>query len=676
MNPLLDFSDLPRYSEFAPGFVAPAVDQLLAENRALVDRIAADVAEPTWDDFVQPLEDANERLYRAWGQVSHMNAVMNSPALREVYNANLPKLSQYGTELSQHEGLYRKYKALRAGAAFGALSAARQRVVDNRLRDFRLGGAELDAAAKTRFKAVAERLSELSSKFSDNVLDATNAFAHFATSEQELLGLPEDVVTAARAAAEADGKPGWKFTLHMPSYLPVLQYADHRPLREAMYRGYATRASELGDPALDNTPVMNEILRLRREEAQLLGYGTFAEVSLVPKMADTPAQVLGFLHDLATRAKPFAERDLADLRAFARDELGLDSLDAWDYTWASEKLRVARYSFSEQEVRRYFPEDRVVAGMFRLIETLYGLTITQDTAPLWHPDVRFHRITDRDGRTIGRFYMDLYARTTKRGGAWMDDAMSRRRTTSGMQTPVAYLNCNFTAPVDGKPALFTHDEVITLFHEFGHGLHHLLTHVEDLAVSGINGVEWDAVELPSQFMENFCWEWDVLSHMTAHADTGEPLPRVLFDRMLAARNFQSGMQTVRQLEFAMFDMRVHHDLDPSGSRSVLDLLGEVRREVAVVIPPAFNRFPHSFSHIFAGGYGAGYYSYKWAEVLSADAYSLFEDMGVLDPEAGERFRREILGVGGSRPAMESFVAFRGREPSIEALLRHSGMVAA
>ena len=676
MNPLLDFSDLPRYSEFAPGFVAPAVDQLLAENRALVDRIAADVAEPTWDDFVQPLEDANERLYRAWGQVSHMNAVMNSPALREVYNANLPKLSQYGTELSQHEGLYRKYKALRAGAAFGALSAARQRVVDNRLRDFRLGGAELDDVAKARFKAVAERLSELSSKFSDNVLDATNAFAHFATSEQELLGLPEDVVTAARAAAEADGKPGWKFTLHMPSYLPVLQYADHRPLREAMYRGYATRASELGDPALDNTPVMNEILRLRREEAQLLGYRTFAEVSLVPKMADTPAQVLGFLHDLATRARPFAERDLADLRAFARDELGLDSLDAWDYAWASEKLRVARYSFSEQEVRRYFPEDRVVAGMFRLIETLYGLTITQDTAPLWHPDVRFYRITDRDGRTIGRFYMDLYARTTKRGGAWMDDAMSRRRTTSGMQTPVAYLNCNFTAPVDGKPALFTHDEVITLFHEFGHGLHHLLTHVEDLAVSGINGVEWDAVELPSQFMENFCWERDVLSHMTAHADTGEPLPRVLFDRMLAARNFQSGMQTVRQLEFAMFDMRVHHDLDPSGSRSVLDLLGEVRREVAVVIPPAFNRFPHSFSHIFAGGYGAGYYSYKWAEVLSADAYSLFEDMGVLDPEAGERFRREILGVGGSRPAMESFVAFRGREPSIEALLRHSGMVAA
>ncbi len=497
MNPLLDFSDLPRYSEFAPGFVAPAVDQLLAENRALVDRIAADVAEPTWDDFVQPLEDANERLYRAWGQVSHMNAVMNSPALREVYNANLPKLSQYGTELSQHEGLYRKYKALRAGAAFGALSAARQRVVDNRLRDFRLGGAELDDVAKARFKAVAERLSELSSKFSDNVLDATNAFAHFATSEQELLGLPEDVVTAARAAAEADGKPGWKFTLHMPSYLPVLQYADHRPLREAMYRGYATRASELGDPALDNTPVMNEILRLRREEAQLLGYRTFAEVSLVPKMADTPAQVLGFLHDLATRARPFAERDLADLRAFARDELGLDSLDAWDYAWASEKLRVARYSFSEQEVRRYFPEDRVVAGMFRLIETLYGLTITQDTAPLWHPDVRFYRITDRDGRTIGRFYMDLYARTTKRGGAWMDDAMSRRRTTSGMQTPVAYLNCNFTAPVDGKPALFTHDEVITLFHEFGHGLHHLLTHVEDLAVSGINGVEWDAVELPA-----------------------------------------------------------------------------------------------------------------------------------------------------------------------------------
>lgn len=676
MNPLLDFSGLPRYDEFAPECVTPAIDQLLADNRALVERIAADTAEPAWDDFVQPLEDANERLYRAWGQVSHMNAVMNSPALREVYNANLPKLSQYGTELSQHEGLYRKYKALRAGSAFATLSAARKRVVDNRLRDFRLGGAELDDTAKARFKAVAERLSELSSKFSDNVLDATNAFAHYAASEHELQGIPEDVVTAARVAAEAEGRPGWKFTLHMPSYLPVLQYADHRPLREAMYRGYATRASELGAPELDNTPVMNEILRLRREEARLLGYSTFAEVSLVPKMADTPAQVLGFLRDLAARAKPFAERDLADLRAFARDELGLDALEAWDYAWASEKLRVARYSFSEQEVRRYFPEDRVVAGMFRLIETLYGLVITPDAAPVWHPDVRFYRIADRDGRTVGRFYLDLYARPTKRGGAWMDDAMGRRRLDDGMQTPVAYLNCNFTAPVDGRPALFTHDEVITLFHEFGHGLHHLLTQVEDLAVSGINGVEWDAVELPSQFMENFCWEWDVLCHMTAHADTGEPLPRTLFDRMMSARNFQSGMQTVRQLEFALFDMRVHHDFDPSGTATVLDLLADVRREVAVVMPPAFNRFPHSFSHIFAGGYGAGYYSYKWAEVLSADAYSLFEERGVLDPAAGDRFRREILGVGGSRPAMESFVAFRGREPSIEALLRHNGMVAA
>jgi oligopeptidase A len=676
MNPLLDFSGLPRFAEFQPAFVTPAVDQLLAENRALVERIAADPAEPDWDGFAQPLDDANERLYRAWGQVSHMNAVMNSPALREVYNANLPKISQYGTEISQHEGLYRKYRALRSGPVFATLSRTRQRIVENRLRDFRLGGAELSDDRKARFKAVAERLAELSAKFSDNVLDATNAFAHYVEAEAELRGLPADVISAARSAAEADGKEGWKLTLHMPSYLPVLQYAEHRPLREALYRAYATRASEFGPAGLDNTGPMAEILALRREEASLLGYANFAELSLVPKMAETPAQVIAFLRDIAGRAKPFAERDLSDLQAFARDQLGLEKMEPWDLTWASEKLRGARYSFSEQEVKQYFPEQQVIDGMFKVVETLFGLVIEAEEVPVWHPDVRFHRIMDRNGHVVGRFYMDLYARTSKRGGAWMDDAMGRRRIPSGIQTPVAYLNCNFSGPVDGKPALFTHDEVITLFHEFGHGLHHLLTRVEDLPVSGINGVEWDAVELPSQFMENFCWEWDVLRHMTAHVETGEPLPRALYDRMVAARNFQSGMQTVRQIEFALFDMRVHSDFEPGGEQAVMDLLGEVRREVAVVIPPPFNRFPHSFSHIFAGGYGAGYYSYKWAEVLSADAYSLFEERGVLDAATGQRFREEILGAGGSRPAMESFVAFRGREPSIDALLRHNGMVAA
>ncbi len=676
MNPLLDFSGLPRFSDFRPEFVTPAIDTLLAENRALIETLTSVPGEPGWDDFVQPLEDANERLYRAWGQVSHMNAVMNSPELREVYNANLPKLAQYGTELAQHEGLFRRYRQLRSSGAFAVLTPARARVVENRLRDFRLGGAELAEDAKARYKAIAERLAELSSKFSDNVLDATNGFALYATEPSEVAGIPEDALTAAAAAAKADGRAGWKFTLQMPSYLPVIQYADHRPLRERLYRAYTTRASEFGNPAFDNSPIVDEIVRLRREEAQLLGYRSFAEVSLVPKMADGPDQVLGFLRDLGRRAKPFAERDFRELQSFARERLGLDKLESWDVAWASEKLREERYAFSEQDVKQYFPEDRVVPGMFRVVENLYGLKIVPDEAPRWHPDVHFYRVTTAEGRTVGQFYLDLYARATKRGGAWMDDALTRRRVAQGIQTPVAYLNCNFTSPLPGRPALFTHDEVITLFHEFGHGLHHLLTQVEDLAVSGINGVEWDAVELPSQFMENFCWEWDVLTHMTAHATTGEPLPRSLYDKMIAAKNFQSGMQTVRQLEFALFDMRLHHECDSATAPEVQRLLDDVRAEVAVVRPPAFNRFAHSFSHIFAGGYAAGYYSYKWAEVLSADAYALFEEHGVLDRSIGERFWNEILGVGGSRPAMQSFVAFRGREPSIDALLRHNGMVAA
>jgi oligopeptidase A len=673
MNPLLDFSGLPRFADFNPAWVTPAVDELLAENRALVTRLAAPQVPATWDDFVAPLEDANERLARAWGQVAHLNAVMNSPELRDVYNANLPKITQYYTELSQHQGLFAKFRALAAADGFGTLSRAQRKIVENELRDFRLGGAELAPENKARFVQIRERLSQISSRFSDNLLDATNAFAHYVADERDLAGIPADVCAAARSAAQADERPGWKFTLHAPSYLPVMQYAEDRGLRETMYRAYVTRAAEFGKPEWNNTPLMAEIVALRQEMARLLGFANYAEYSLEPKMADSPQQVLEFLEQLATRARPYARRDLEELTVFARQSLGLERLDAWDLAHASEKLRVARYAFSDQDVKQYFPETTVLPGMFRLVETLYGVRITPAEAPKWHPDVRFFAIHDRSGALIGQFYADLYARPSKRGGAWMDEAITRRVKEGRVQVPVAYLNCNFSAPVGDQPALFTHDEVITLFHEFGHGLHHLLTRVEHLGVSGINGIEWDAVELPSQFMENFCWEWDVVAPMTRHVQTGASLPRALFDKMIAAKNFQSGLQTVRQLEFALFDLHLHYDFDPRGAKSILELLDDARARVAVIWPPAYNRFPNSFSHIFAGGYAAGYYSYKWAEVLSADAYSLFEENGVLDPQTGRRFWDEVLAVGGSRPALESFVAFRGRPPTIEALLRHNGM---
>jgi oligopeptidase A len=676
MNPLLDFSGLPRFAEIRPEHVTSAVDALLEENRALVEQHATSAEAPTWEGFVAPLDDANERLSRAWGQVGHLNAVMNSPELREVYNGNLPKITQYYTELGQHQGLFTKFKALRNGGEFTALSRAQKKIVENELRDFRLGGAELAPDGKARFKDISERLSQLSSRFSDNLLDATNAFSHFVSDAAQTRGIPADVLATAREAAQSEGKSGWKFTLHAPSYLPVMQYAEHRALRELMYRAYVTRASEFGKAEWDNTALITEIVKLRREQARLLDFATYAEYSLEPKMAESPRQVLDFLSELAARAKPYAERDLKEVADFARAELGLGKLEAWDLAFASEKLRLKRYAFSDQEVKQYFPETRVLPGMFKLVETIYGLTIEPATAPVWHPSVRFYAIRDRSGQRVGEFYVDLYARPPKRGGAWMDEAVTRRIRDGRVQAPVAYLNCNFSAPVGGKPALFTHEEVNTLFHEFGHGLHHLLTRVDHLGVSGINGVEWDAVELPSQFMENFCWEWDVLRPMTAHVDTGEPLPRALFDKMLAAKNFQSGMQTVRQLEFALFDLHLHHDFDPDGAKSALALLDEVRSRVAVMPPPAYNRFPHNFSHIFAGGYAAGYYSYKWAEVLSADAYSLFEENGVLDPRTGQRFWDEILGMGGSRPALESFVAFRGREPRMDALLRHNGMTGA
>src|SRR5512143_1001156 len=557
MNPLLDFSGLPRFAEFKPEYVTPAVDRLLAECRAAVARAEAADTPAEWDAFVAPLDDANEKLGRAWGQVSHLHSVMDSPELREVYNANLQKITVYYAELGQNEALFAKFKALKARPDFAALSAARKKIVENELRDFRLGGAELPGDKKARFMQVQEELAQLSAKFEENLLDATNDFALFIDDAAELAGVPDDVLTMMKAAAEADGKSGFKITLHMPSYLPVMQYADSRSLREQVYRAYVTRASEFGKPEFDNTPLIASILRLRREAAELLGFASYAEVSLAAKMADTPAEVLKFLDELGVRARPYADKDYAELKAFARDELGIADLQAWDTTYVSEKLSVARYSFSDQEVKQYFPEPRVLAGLFRLIETLYGLHVREDKAPTWHPDVKFYTITDHAGQRIGQFYLDLYARASKRGGAWMDDVITRRRTGDGIQTPVAYLNCNFSAPVGGKPALFTHDEVITLFHEAGHGLHHLLTQVEDLGVSGINGVEWDAIELPSQFMENFCWEWDVVRHMSSHVDTGEPLPRALFDRMRAAKNFHAGMHYVRQLQFSLFDLELY-----------------------------------------------------------------------------------------------------------------------
>ncbi len=701
MNPLLDFASLPRFDAVNPDHVAPAIRELLAANRALIDQLIAPPTPATWDDFVQPMLDAGERLSRAWGVVSHLHSVKDVPPWREAYNALLPEVSSFYADLGQNLALFAKFKALYSSDEYPGLNAGRQRIINNELRDFRLSGAELSEEKKPRFKEIQEELSALAAKFSENLLDATNDHTEWVSNESELAGLPEDVKTAAAAAAQnAVAKDEsltslgrWKFTLHAPSYGPVLQYAESRELRARMYRAYATRASEFGKAEWDNTASIDRILALRAEEAQMLGYANFAEVSLAPKMADSPERVSEFLIDMGAKARPFAERDIAELRDFARTELGMAKLESWDLSWAAEKLKQARYSFSDDEVKQYFPEPKVLSGLFRVIQSLFGVRIESDTAVVWHEDVRFYSIIRETGdetRLVGQFYLDLYARETKSGGAWMDEARTRRRVAGGVQTPVAYLNCNFQAPVGGRDATFTHDDVITLFHETGHGLHHLLTQVDDMPVSGIHGVEWDAVELPSQFMENFCWEWDVLSGMTGHIVSGEPLPRVLYDKMIAAKNFQSGLQTLRQVEFSLFDLRIHCEKIAPAARlgtipvaegdglTVQRILDDVRREVAVIVPPEWNRFPQSFAHIFAGGYAAGYYSYKWAEVLSADAYAAFEEAGelggsTLDVATGERFWREILSVGGSRPALDSFKAFRGRAPSADALLRHNGM---
>ncbi|WP_332776238.1 M3 family metallopeptidase [Polaromonas sp.] len=687
-NPLLDFSDLPLFDRILPEHVGPAVDELLLKADAALEQVTAPGFPARWTDMAAVLDVATENLGRAWGAVSHLNSVADTPELRAAYNAALPKVTEFYTRLGADERLYAKYKAIDVAT----LNAEQCQAHKNAMRNFVLSGAELVGAAKERFAQIQERQAELSQKFSENALDATDAFAYYARAD-ELAGVPEDVRQTARAQAEAEGKDGYKLTLKMPSYLPVMQFADSSALRETLYQAYNTRASDQASAEFsqyDNSAVMRETLALRLEEAQLLGYRNFGEVSVVAKMAESPEQVIGFLRDLARRARPHAEQDVADLHAFAADALKLQNPQPWDYAYIGEKLKEARYAFSEQEVKQYFTAPKVLAGLFKIVETLFEVAIRKDSAPVWKPGVEFYRI-ERTGQLVGQFYLDPAARTGKRGGAWMDDVRARwlRPDTGKLQTPVAHLVCNFAEGVGGKPPLLTHDDVTTLFHEFGHGLHHMLTQVNERDVSGISGVEWDAVELPSQFMENFCWEWDVLKHMTAHVDTGEPLPRALFDKMLAAKNFQSGMQTLRQIELSLFDMLLHTQHQPE--EDLMALLAEVRKEVAVITPPAYSRTAHTFSHIFSGGYAAGYYSYKWAEVLSADAYAAFEESArpvipgagadtgdglassTVSVETGRKYRQEILETGGSRPAMESFKAFRGREPSIDALLRHQGM---
>ncbi len=655
----------------------PAITELITQARAALKQVTDPSTPPTWEAVVDPLNLGTELLSRAWGVVGHLNAVADTPELREAFNTMLPEITQFWTELGADERLYAQYKRLRTSAAFAGLGATRQRIIEHALRDFRLGGAELQGDVRARYARIQERSAELAQTFSEHLLDATNAFT-LSVGEDEVAGVPDDVLHTARDEAAKAGKNGYVFTLHQPSYFPVMQYARNSGLREHMYRAYVTRASDLGDPLLDNSQVMAELLALRQEEARLLGYTTYAELSLEPKMADSPAQVEGFLLDLARRARPYAQQELADLRAFAAEHLDLPELAPWDIAYASERLREARYAYSEQEVKQYFTEPHVLTGLFELVQTLFGVRIHEDTTgrgATWHPEVQLWRVETPQGRMVGQFYTDLHARPGKRSGAWMDDARARWLRPSGqLQSPVALLTCNFAAGVGGNPALLTHDDVQTLFHEFGHGLHHLLTQVDDIAASGISGVEWDAVELPSQFMENFCWEWDVLHKLTCHIDSGAPLPRALYNRMLAARNFQSGLHTLRQVEFSLFDLRLHHGLSSFAPQAVADIAATLRQEVSVVFPPDFYRFQHSFSHIFAGGYAAGYYSYKWAEVLSADAYAQFEEQGVLDASIGARFRDEILARGSSRPALESFRAFRGRDPDIDALLRHQGMI--
>jgi len=676
-NPLLQMVGLPPFSKIKPEHIEPALDQLLAEGRQTVTDLLAATTEYSWDNLVQPLEEMEERLGRVWSPVSHMNSVVNSDELREAYNACLPKLSDYGTEMGQHEGLHQAFKQIAEGADYETLDTAQKKIIDNAMRDFRLSGIDLPRDKQARYKEIMQEMSALTSRFSENVLDATSAWKLKITDESRLSGLPESALGMAKQIAEREAQDGWVFNLEFPSYLPVMTYADDRELRREVYTAFVTRASDEGphDKKYDNTPVMEQILALRHETAQLLGFANYAEKSLATKMAQSTDQVLAFLSDLAERSLPLAKQELDELRAFAKQAHGMDELESWDVTYYSEKLQQHKYAISQEELKPYFPEDKILTGMFAVVERLYGFKIIErHDVDVWHKDVRFFEISDANG-VRGQFYLDLYARPQKRGGAWMDDCITRMLTVDGVQVPVAYLTCNFSPPIGAEPALFSHDEVLTMFHEFGHGLHHMLTQVDYPSVAGIGGVPWDAVELPSQFMENWCWQKEALADIAGHYQTGEPLPDELFDKMIAAKNFQSAMQMARQLEFSIFDFRMHLEYDSARGGRIYEILDSVRQQVAVMQPSSFNRFPHSFAHIFAGGYAAGYYSYKWAEVLSADAFAAFEESDIFDRETGLKFLATVLEQGGSREPMELFVEFRGREPSIDALLRHSGLAA-
>ena len=670
-NPLLDHGGLPRFAEVRPEHVTPAIDTLLADAEAALQAAVGDGVPADYDALSAVLDVAVERLRRSWGAVGHLQSVVDTPALRAAYTENLPRVTEFMTRLGSDERLYAKYKAVAASPAAARLSPAKRKALADALRDFVLGGAELQGAARVRFAQLQDRMAALSQQFGEHVLDATDGFALFVDTDA-LDGVPADVLAATHAAAQAEGQPGHKLTLHAPVYLPVLQYATNRALREQLFRAHVTRASEFGPPELDNSALMRELVELRQEEAALLGHANYAQVSLVAKMAESPEQVLGFVRDLAQRARPHAERDLAELEDFAARELGMLDLQPWDRPFASERLKQARFAFSSDEVKQYFTEPRALQGLFRLVETLFDVSIRPGEASVWNDSVRYFHV-ERGGEPLAGFYVDLYARNGKSGGAWMDEVRARwvRPDGGGLQLPVAHLVCNFAPPVGDQPALLTHDDLITLFHEFGHGLHHMLTRVDEAAVAGISGVEWDAAELPSQFMENFCWEWEVLSTLSAHVQTGAPLPRALFDKMVAARNFQSGLSMLRHCEYALFDMRLH--AEPGTATRVQAIADEVHAEIAVLAKAPFQRFAHSFGHIFDGGYAAGYYGYAWAEVLSADAFSAFEEAGLFDAATGRRYLESILEVGGSRPALESFIAFRGREPRIDALLRHQGM---
>jgi len=676
-NPLLEPHLLPPFDTIRPEHVVPAIEELLAENRAAIEALVAraESEAPRWESLASPLESHNDRLARAWSPVSHLNGTMNSPELREAYQACLGKLSEYSTWLGQHEGLFRAWEALKEGPAWATLDEGQRRTVDNTLRDFRLAGVDLPAEKKQRYGEIKSRLSELGNTFSNQLLDATQAWHLDLADETRLAGLPESALAALRANAEAKGQSGYRITLDFPSFFPVMTYAEDRELRREVYTAFVTRASDQGPHAgqYDNAPIMEETLALRRELAELLGFATYADYSLTTKMADSPAQALEFLEDLAARALPQAQEEYAELETYARDQLGMADLAPWDVGFASEKHREALHAISQEQLRPYFPAPRVVDGLFQVVERLFNVTFEEDDqAPRYHKDVRFFRILEQ-GAPIAGFYLDLYAREGKRGGAWMDECRVRRLEGDELQMPVAYLTCNFTRPVGSRPALLTHDEVTTLFHEFGHGLHHMLTRQTVADISGINGVAWDAVELPSQFMENYCWEREGLDLIAGHVDSGEPLPGELLEKLQAAKNFESAMGMVRQLEFSIFDLRLHHELAAPTAAEIQGLLDGVRDAMSVVPRADFNRFQNGFGHIFAGGYAAGYYSYKWAEVLSADAWSAFEEAGIFDPETGRRFRTEILEQGGARDAAELFRAFRGREPSVEPLLRHSGI---